>query len=241
MDFKNIYFFDTLESTNLYAQEHIKSKKITSNSVIVAKKQIAGKGQRGAQWFSNYNENLLVSLVLFHRSFPVDDAFYLSKITSLALYDFIQELTEGQVRIKWPNDIFIGEKKVAGILIENNLTGNRIISSVIGIGLNVNQLEFEEELNATSIYKESGKKYTLTELPSSFLPYFKKWFSTSKEKLKPEYLKRLYAFGETKSYEDKNGIFKAKILGVAENGLLQLKKEDGGISSYEIKDVRLIK
>lgn len=243
-DFENIHFFDTLESTNLYAQEHIKSKKITTNCVIVAKHQYAGKGQRGNKWVSNYGENMLVSMVVFPHLLMVEDAFYLSKITSLALVDFLSCMTEGQVKIKWPNDIYIHSKKIAGILIENNISGSKISSSVVGIGLNVNQNEFGDLLNATSLFMESGKKYQLTELPFVFLKHFElRWEqfkNRGKEKIDSDYLKQLYAFGESRIFEDTEGPFKGKIIGLAENGLLQLKKEAGSVHSYDIKELKFL-
>lgn len=238
-DFKDIYFFHTLSSTNIHAQEQIKAKKITENSVVVAKKQDAGKGQRGTQWLSNHGENLLFSIVYFPKSLDVSAAFYLSKVTSLALFDLVTELTEGQIKIKWPNDIYVGSKKIAGILIENNILGSAVSSSVIGIGLNVNQALFEKQLNATSIMNESGQKHQLTSLLSKFLQIFNKWlFTQSKEQVDSAYLQALYGHGQTMNFEDKLGLFQGVILGVAENGLLHVKKENGNTCFYEIKEIR---
>lgn len=243
-DFNNIHFFDTLESTNLYAQERIKSKKITTNCVIVAKHQTVGKGQRGSRWSSNYGENMLISFVLFPEFLMVEDAFYLSKITSLALFDFVCSMTEGQVKIKWPNDLYVQNKKIAGILIENNIIGSKISSSVLGIGLNVNQMEFDQNLNATSLSLENKKKYQLTELPFGLLKHFesrwKELQNSERQKIDSDYLSRLYAFGENKLFEDENGDFKGRIVGLAQNGLLKVHKDNGTTQLYDIKELKFL-
>lgn len=240
----HIHFFDTLESTNLYAQEGIKNKKIISNCTIAAKFQSSGKGQRSSKWMSKHGENLLFSLVLFHKNIYVDQAFYISKITSLALQEFLSNMTEGQVKIKWPNDLYIGRRKVAGILIENNILGNKINTSVIGIGLNVNQSVFEPSINATSIFLESGQTYNLTELLESFIEYFRKWlkfYQTGEKKIiSKKYISQLYGMGERRNFMDEDGIFNGKIIYVEENGQIRLRKENGFQKIYDVKEIQFI-
>lgn len=240
----NLIYLDTIDSTNLYAQELLKSKKVSEGSVIMAQHQTAGKGQRGASWQSKPNENLLFSLILEPTFLPVSKLFYLSKIIALALVDFLDKMAVGSAAIKWPNDILIAGKKIAGILIENNLSAACINSTVVGIGININQTVFDKEMHATSLKNEQGIEVQPRELLSNLLLaihsryiqlHQKEW-----QKIDEDYLQRLYKYKIWAGYQDQFGNFQGSIQAVRDNGQLEIVTEKGELRTYNIKEVRFI-
>ena len=145
----DIIWLESVDSTNEEAKRHISD--IDNLSVLSALEQTAGRGQRGNKWTSNTGENLMFSIVLKDPKISARDQFVLNEIASLAVVDFLS-MHGISARIKWPNDIYVGSKKICGILIENSLHGSAISSSIIGIGLNINQRNFNVNLpNPTSM------------------------------------------------------------------------------------------
>ena len=145
----DIIWLESVDSTNEEAKRHISD--IDNLSVLSALEQTAGRGQRGNKWTSNSGENLMFSIVLKDPKISARDQFVLNEIASLAVVDFLS-MHGISARIKWPNDIYVGSKKICGILIENSLHGSAISSSIIGIGLNINQRNFNVNLpNPTSM------------------------------------------------------------------------------------------
>ena len=145
----DIIWLESVDSTNEEAKRHISD--IDNLSVLSALEQTAGRGQRGNKWTSNTGENLMFSIVLKDPKISARDQFVLNEIASLAVVDFLS-MHGITARIKWPNDIYVGSKKICGILIENSLQGSAISSSIIGIGLNINQRNFNVNLpNPTSM------------------------------------------------------------------------------------------
>ena len=145
----DIIWLDSIDSTNEEAKRHISD--IDNLSVLSAYEQTEGRGQRGNTWTSTPGENLMFSIVLKNPKISARDQFGINEITSLSVVDFLSQ--HGiSARIKWPNDIYVGSKKICGILIENSLRGSGISSSIIGIGLNINQRNFDVNLpNPTSM------------------------------------------------------------------------------------------
>ena len=145
----DIIWLESVDSTNEEAKRHISD--IDNLSVLSALEQTAGRGQRGNTWTSTPGENLMFSIVLKDPKISARDQFVLNEIASLAVVDFLS-MHGISARIKWPNDIYVGSKKICGILIENSLHGSAISSSIIGIGLNINQRNFNVNLpNPTSM------------------------------------------------------------------------------------------
>ena len=136
----------TVDSTNNYTAKLITQTKIPFGTVIMADFQSKGKGQRNQSWVSEKYKNLLVSIFVNSSFLNTKSIFYLSKITALALREFIYDTLQMETLIKWPNDIIIGDKKIAGILIENQWKNNYIKSSIIGLGININQVVFPKNL-----------------------------------------------------------------------------------------------
>ncbi len=163
-----IILFDQLESTNDTAQ----AGNYPEGSVIVARHQTAGRGQRGSQWESAPGENLTCSLVVCPRHVPADEQFRVSRVASLAAWDVLTQLSL-PCRIKWPNDLYVGDRKVGGILIEHELQGAFLTRSIIGVGINARQIEFSPLLpNPTSIAVEQGWSPSPEELLDLLWPAF---------------------------------------------------------------------
>ena len=158
----NLIELSDCPSVNSHAIELLKSVNLAEGTVIFTTNQTAGRGQRGARWYSDTGKNVTMSLILFPRFLDLKDSFQLSKIVSLGVYDFLSvNLPKAvNIKIKWPNDIVADGKKICGILIENILRDNRLNASIIGIGLNVNQEFFPEEIpNAISMKQLNFEDY----------------------------------------------------------------------------------
>ncbi|MCB0476875.1 MAG: biotin--[acetyl-CoA-carboxylase] ligase [Crocinitomicaceae bacterium] len=236
---QHIIHLSDVDSTNNFAAKLVKQTKVISGTAILAENQSAGRGQSGNVWISNPGENLTFSLVL-QPKLEAKNQFLISKIICLALIETLQSL-KIEARIKWPNDILIRNKKIAGILIENTLKGKQIDNSIIGIGFNVNQA-FGGDSNATSIMLETGK---LNELKSILFLLFQKietWYfqlEQSKTFLIDEaYEKVLFGLGEKRNYFKNDQSFSGTIIGVNEIGQLKIQSETGRIELYNNQEIK---
>jgi BirA family biotin operon repressor/biotin-[acetyl-CoA-carboxylase] ligase len=220
-----------VESTNTYAQELVKNGFAPQGTLIIAEKQILGRGQRGKTWQSEAGKNLTFSLILYPSSLLAENQFLLTQVVSLALTDFIDAESGSQVsRIKWPNDIYVGNKKIAGILIENNLRGSDIAVSIIGIGLNVNQETFAIS-NAKSLKIITQKDFDLQKCLASLCSFIEVRYlqlvNKSDAVLKSAYHNKLFRLNELAYYKIEDKLVEGKIIGVEANGklLLSLTKD----------------
>jgi BirA family biotin operon repressor/biotin-[acetyl-CoA-carboxylase] ligase len=239
---QKIIHLESVDSTNNYAAKLLSEGRIGHGTVILADEQTNGRGQRGAKWLSAAGVNLLFSLVLQPDNLSVSDQCVLTEITSIALIEFLRKFGIS-AQVKWPNDILVNGEKIAGVLIENQLKGNTIASSIIGIGLNVNQRRVDLP-RVTSIVNHIDAPFlNLTETLLSFLASFdncwKNYQLHGKSYIREAYLKQLYRLNEQAHYADQNGEFVGKIIGVSEEGLLQIKKGDE-IKTVDIKEITFI-
>ena len=236
-----VFYFDQCGSTNDEAQKIIAQGGTKDLSVVYSDVQNNGKGQRGSSWEASPSKNLTFSIILYPNDYSVCDQFYLSKITALALHDaFSEYLSSSLLRIKWPNDIYLSAKKIAGVLIENNLRGNKIQSSVVGIGVNVNQIVFENP-NASSLSHALGYEINIEEILKSILQSFEFWYKILKLKdfnrITSSYENLLYLKEQWQDYTKENGVvFKGKILGVGEDGKLKVQTLEK-IETFGIKEI----
>lgn len=184
---QKIISLSVVDSTNNYIAKLQLSDEIDHGTVILAENQSEGRGQRGTEWQSEPGKNLIFSFLLNEVNLSVMEQFRLNQLTSLAL---VRALGKKGVdaQIKWPNDIFVGDKKISGMLIENSISGTGLKDSIIGIGLNVNQEEFEG-FKATSVKNETGGDHNIHEMLFSFIYEFNELFDLLDE---PEKLSRLY-------------------------------------------------
>lgn len=229
---------DAVDSTNNYAAHLLKSTKVSSGTVIFAKDQQHGRGQRSNVWTSQAGKNLTCSLIFF-PSIQIKDAFYLNLATSLAVRKTLSDLGVA-AQIKWPNDILVKGNKICGILIENQINGRSVNSSIIGIGLNVNQLEFGAQVRATSLKKELGREIEVDVVFDQLYGYLDFYLNLLLESnwklLKKHYYEHLYQKGILAKYEDVDGVFEGIIEGIDDTGRLQLRK-NGVLKSYDLKEL----
>lgn len=235
MEFNTIHI-DTVSSTN----DEAMSQDWPHASVIVAEHQTAGRGQRGNIWLSETGVNLTFSLVLHPDELCVCDSFEISKMAALAVTDALGKLGI-EAKIKWPNDIYVGDSKICGILIENRLMGPWVNRSVVGIGINVNQQEFDPSLpNPTSILKITGKAVDRPIVLSKFCEAFAKRFAQEYSDLDAEYIDKLYRQKGIHRFSKNGEIFMASILAIGPTGDLVLKTEAGEIEQFAFKEVEFI-
>lgn len=242
---KNVIFLPETNSTNIDAMDLLAKTNPPEGTCIITDFQTAGKGQIGRGWQSNPGENLLVSFILYPDIIKASDQFYLNMAVSLALVGTLAEY-DIAVAIKWPNDIYHKDKKITGILIQNILAGNYIKATVIGIGLNVNQSEFPDNIpNPASMsmitYQVYDIKAVLEKL-SCHLEYYYLLLKAGKYRyIKSIYLKNLYRSGIKALYKEADGIpFYGVIQGTDPDGRLVMLKEDGSTRLYMFKEVSYI-
>ncbi len=240
--------FGVLESTNKTLRELIdRGEELNNMFCVTASYQESGRGQYGNSWESERGKNLLASIL--YKPMPEIDVaqqFYVSMAVSEGVCLAIQLLTEGRVKavVKWPNDIYVGDKKLCGILIENLLFGRNIRKSIIGVGLNVNQVEFRSDApNPVSLSQIcDGAEFSMTDVKEvvrgAISVTLMRLDSGQHERLREDYKSLLYwGDGELHPFSDSEGEFKAKIVDVLEDGHLVLEDEGGQTRWYLFKEV----
>lgn len=236
---KEIIHLSHIDSTNNFAATLISDQLCQNGTAILADSQSFGKGQRGNSWYSEPGKNLLVSFILKPDNLSVSRQHELTWITSICIVKTLG-IFNIESQIKWPNDILIRGKKIAGILIENQLSGEFISNSIIGIGLNVNQTAFDG-IEATSIQlnikKEISIEIVFNELCNQMNSLCGEFHESESTKLKSEYESLLYQKNESSFYEDENGKFEGEIIGVKNNGFLEVKVDEE-VREYGIKEIR---
>lgn len=211
--------------------------------VVVAEYQTAGKGCGKNSWESERGKNLTFSMLVHPSERPLriqaKEQFRITEVVSVALCKTLQSYIYNKVEIKWPNDIYVGDKKLCGILIENRLQGAEIKDCIIGIGLNVNQREFLSDApNPVSLYQLTGKELDRDELLKAFLENFEQeWQNKANGS---EYRELLYRKGKDEFYEDKTDRFVAKLTDVLPDGRLLLVDEASRERTYAFKEVAFI-
>lgn len=242
---QNSIHVESLDSTNSYASELLRQIELSEGSIIYSFQQLNGRGQRGNIWESEPLKNMALSLVLYPKFLTVEQQFLLTKITSLAVADLMAEMLidcykQEQVSIKWPNDIYVNEKKIAGILIENGLRETTIQTSVIGIGVNVNQLNFNVT-NATSLASLCDKEFELMEVLNRLCEFFEARYlqlkSNKLEGIDTAYLERLYKLNVWANYCSLEKMFEGKIVGVSKIGKLQVEVRSGEVKEFDLKEI----
>jgi BirA family biotin operon repressor/biotin-[acetyl-CoA-carboxylase] ligase len=209
--------------------------------IIRTRYQHAGRGHGGNRWESGRGENLLFSVYLKPDFIPPDLAFHLSRITSLSLHEILDNQCDG-VQIKWPNDMLVGERKIAGILIENMIIHQTVSHSIIGIGINVNQTKFDPYIPvATSLQIEKGCHIDMHGLLSAFRSSLEKWYQTllsgNAARVIEAYRQKLYRLGVPAEYRSAAGRFTGTIRDVKPSGELVIESGEGNILTFGFKEV----
>lgn len=237
----NLIKLDAIDSTNDYAKKLIKESTVKEGTVILTDFQTKGKGQKGGYWESEKGKNLTLSIVINPAFLQVQKQFYLSMSISIGIVGFLSYLSLNS-KIKWPNDIYIHNRKVGGILIENAIKNNAIASSVIGIGINLNQTEFKSNApNPTSVCLELKKAVEIKDSYRLLIQYLNKWinllYSARYSKIKSAYQRHLFLRNKKTFFTDKNGKFKGRIVNVEESGMILIKTGANEIKKYNFKEV----
>lgn len=242
-----IYHFDTTASTN----DDARDEKFREGDVVWADFQTAGRGQRGHEWHSRKGENLTFSVVLEPTFVPIAEQFSVSEVVAMSLVDMLADYGI-EARVKWTNDIYVGDKKLVGILIEHTLSLTALRRTIVGVGINVNQTEFDSSIpNPVSMAQLLDRELDAEAVLQCFLKHLQKNYEllrriknsqfNSEDALHSRYNSLLYRRDEYHTYALPSGEkFRAKILGTAPSGALRLEDEEGKSKDYLFKEIEFV-
>ena len=242
---QNLVSLKEVDSTNTFLKNILSnSKPVPDGTVIMAETQYAGRGQRDNTWHAEPGKNLTFSLLLKPGFLSAQQQFDLTRAVSLGVYDALSPLLRDSLKIKWPNDIYYGDKKLGGMLIENILQGSQIKSAIIGIGLNVNQENFPDNAtNATSIKKILQRDYELKNILAEICNHIEAYYLHLKagrfEHVRNVYLSRLYWLNEQHEFKSNGQVFEGVIKNVEDNGLLVID-QNGAEQAYNLKEIEFL-
>jgi BirA family biotin operon repressor/biotin-[acetyl-CoA-carboxylase] ligase len=241
----NIIFHEKLDSTNVFASSLLKTESLCEGTVIRAGVQTVGKGQMGAGWESEKGKNLLISVILYPKKIEVTEQFLISMTISLGVFDFISSHAEG-CKIKWPNDIYIFDDKIAGILIENSVMNSAIVNCIAGIGVNINQEKFVSAApNPTSLKLITNSDFDindcLSELCQRLDKRYERLMSETYNEIIDDYNANLYRLNEWSRFSDSQGVFTGRILSVGRSGIMTIETTDNKLREYVFKEVSYIR
>ena len=227
-------------STNSYLLQLSNTENLTEGTVVATDRQTQGRGQGDSAWESEPGANLTCSLILYPANVKASRQFLLSKSISLAVRDFVSQFVP-EVTVKWPNDVYVGERKIAGILIENFVAGDRLTKSIAGIGLNVNQERFASRApNPVSLRQLTGKNYPLDDCLKNLHEHVAARYRMLAEntvKLDSDYLLHLFRFAQSCRFCAGGALFEATITGVNNYGMLEMITVDGERKAFGFKEV----
>ena len=241
-----LIYLKTIDSTNNFAAQLLIKHQVEEETIILADEQTSGKGLGDNNWESEPGKNATFSLILFPVFLSPENQFLLNKSIALGVLDFLSSLSLGQkLSIKWPNDIYAGNRKMGGILIQNTICGREFESSIAGVGLNLNQVKFNPLIpNPVSLMQITGKSYNVEDvvnhiveaIDERFIQLRKRSFST----LNRDYQKNLLGIDEWKDYIVNKKVIKGKIKGVDDNGFLKLEMKKGAEFSFQHGDIDFV-
>jgi len=239
-----LFYCENLPSTNSYAASLLKAREVPEGYVIYTNYQSAGRGHAGNKWESEENKNLLISVILYPTMINAAEQFQLSMMISLGICDFLHRYTE-EISIKWPNDIYVNDDKIAGILIENSIMGETIEHTIAGIGININQVKFLSDApNPVSLTNLTGAQYDLAEcmgqLTADLDKRYKYLISGDRDRIKSDYISCLYRHNQWSNFRDLKGKFEGRISDVSDAGRLRVYLKDGNVREYSFKEIDFI-
>jgi BirA family transcriptional regulator, biotin operon repressor / biotin---[acetyl-CoA-carboxylase] ligase len=237
---KKTIYLPSCHSTNDIAAEIIQSKQVFDGTIVITSDQTAGRGQRGNAWEALPNQNITVSFILKPDFLSATEQFSLNIAISLGIYEFLSQYLPENLKVKWPNDIYVGDRKMGGVLIENSLFGSRIGYSIIGIGLNINQLSFAEDKAISLRLATKHDEFDIEKLISELCIFLEKYYLQLKNghhaKQKESYLKILYRYQETHFFHRNEERFLGKIIDIAPAGLLMLEVNNE-VQCFDFKEI----
>ena len=232
--------YNSIDSTNKEASRLLASQVPLHETVILARHQTDGKGQYGRKWESQPDAHLAMSLILQPSSMKASDLPLLSMQISLAIVKVLKSLDQAILPlIKWPNDIYANQKKLAGILIENVLSATRVQHCIIGIGMNVNEKEFSAEApNAISLFQITGKTFDVMDIAKLIRQFAMEMLHTPFELWKKEYDQYVFGSGTLHAFERNGEIINAVMSGISEEGKLKLVNNQGKTETYYTHEIK---
>lgn len=236
---------DETGSTNREAHLLIQQGLDPHGLVIRARFQTSGRGQRGAVWEGEYGKNLLISYILHPSFLKAEDHFLLNQVISLSVRDFLASLAPETISIKWPNDIMAGNRKIAGLLIENALRGTGFQHTIAGIGININQKKFQcYTPKAISVAMLTEQEFDLDECLSKMTVSLNQWYKAMEQRqhelIRDSYLSHLFRKGIPANYESGGEAFEGTIMGILPGGELMIADTEARIRVFGNKEVKYL-
>lgn len=242
--FMNIIKLDAIDSTNDFLKEYSRNNSLENFTVVTTLNQINGKGQMGNKWDSENGKNLIMSIYIKDFSNNLENIFDLNVLISNCVLEVLQPYNLPKLKVKWPNDIMADDKKIAGILIENNIKADKLIESIIGIGLNCNQIYFENLPKATSIFNLIHKKIDIEKILNDISDAIKTnstFFYENKIEFWNKYHQNLYKINEQIDFKDNNNLqFKGIIKKVTQSGFLEVLLENNELKLFNLKQICMV-
>lgn len=236
---------NAIDSTNDYLKSLQREVVLEDDTVVLTLEQSKGRGQQGASWYMKRNESLAFSVFRRYSNLEVTCQFHLTMAVSLAIQKALSKLGLPAVSIKWPNDIMTGDKKICGILIENQLSGTKIKSSIIGVGLNVNNQSFPNLPQASSMKMATDVTFKIEKVLENVLDHISSELahvkSTSFEELQERYESLLFRREKISVFEDARGNqFNGIIQGVNSQGELIVLRDEDRLQKFQMKEIKLL-
>lgn len=241
---KKVIYLPSCHSTNDIAAELVRKDLMEEGTVVITDNQTQGRGQRGTAWLSEPGKNLTLSFILRPVFLPIQRQFLLSQTIALALSDFLSKYSS-EVRIKWPNDIYVSGKKISGTSIENSIQGTTIASTVIGIGVNINQVDFTSP-RMTSLAAMLGEEIALIVAFEELMQLLDKRYHSLKSMVENqvihlEYLTHLIGYQESVKFVRQGNRFQGTVIGIAESGRILIKPDGADlVQDFGIKEIEWI-
>ncbi len=235
---------NAIDSTNSYLKDLVRQTNVENGTVVIANFQKKGKGQNDNIWLSDKGKNLTFSVLVRFDDLKIEYQFYLNYVVSIAMYTVLNNYIPEKLSVKWPNDIMSGNQKICGILIETTFNKNNVKNAIVGVGLNVNQDDFPDEIiKATSLKKVLNTSIDKDELFDKILIEIQYQLISIKKqefkKIKQEYEDILYKKGIPSMFVDCEEVqFLGKITGTSMTGNLLIALEDGSVKEFGIKEIR---
>jgi BirA family biotin operon repressor/biotin-[acetyl-CoA-carboxylase] ligase len=235
---------DAIDSTNEFLKGLSNKQELENFTVVTAESQTKGKGQMGAVWTSEVGKNLVMSVLVRDFLFDIEAVFNLNVVVSVAVIRVLESYSIPELSIKWPNDIMSANKKIGGILIENSIKGDGTITSVVGLGLNINQIQFENLPRASSLAVICNSNFDKEEILFQIVSKLEEMIPLYSKKaisIWEDYSKKLFKIGIPTAFSDGNDQkFMGIITGVSSIGKLQIQLGDDRICEYNLKEVQML-
>jgi BirA family biotin operon repressor/biotin-[acetyl-CoA-carboxylase] ligase len=235
---------DAIDSTNEFLKGLTNKQELENFTVVTAESQTKGKGQMGAVWASEAGKNLIMSVLVKNFLFDIETVYNLNVVVSLAVITVLESYSIPELSIKWPNDIMSANKKIGGILIENSIKGGGTITSVVGLGLNINQIQFENLPKASSLAVICNSNFDKEKILFQMVSKLEEMIPQYEENavsIWRDYSKKLFKIGVPAAFSDGNDQkFMGIITSVSSIGKLQIQLEDDRICEYNLKEVQML-